>query len=288
MTGRNHHRRQGRRRGAAPRGGRRGGSAETGARPDAGARRRARGRGPGEPGLRAHQGQGDARGGHAAFEHKLPADTPEAALLALIGGLNDDPDVHGILVQLPLPGTSTRQGHRGDRPGQGRGRLPSRQRRPAGRRAPRRWRRDADRLPDAGQVGGAGSGAGGGGHRALQHRRQAGGQLLLGENCTVTIAHSRTRDLPAVCAGPTSWWRPSAGPRWCGATGSSPAPSSSTSASTRDRRGRQEQAGRRRGVRERAGGGRHHAGAGRRRADDDRLPAAEHARGGEARCAQPS
>ena len=36
-------------------------------------------------------------------EHKLPADTSEATLLALIGELNADDSVHGILVQLPLP-----------------------------------------------------------------------------------------------------------------------------------------------------------------------------------------
>jgi methylenetetrahydrofolate dehydrogenase (NADP+)/methenyltetrahydrofolate cyclohydrolase len=35
--------------------------------------------------------------------HALPADTGEAALLSLIGDLNRDPSVHGILVQLPLP-----------------------------------------------------------------------------------------------------------------------------------------------------------------------------------------
>ncbi|HKJ91991.1 MAG TPA: bifunctional 5,10-methylenetetrahydrofolate dehydrogenase/5,10-methenyltetrahydrofolate cyclohydrolase, partial [Longimicrobiales bacterium] len=34
----------------------------------------------------------------------LPADTPEDELLGLVEGLNADPDVHGILVQLPLPG----------------------------------------------------------------------------------------------------------------------------------------------------------------------------------------
>ncbi len=34
---------------------------------------------------------------------RLPADTSEAALLARIRALNDDPSVHGILVQLPLP-----------------------------------------------------------------------------------------------------------------------------------------------------------------------------------------
>ena len=42
--------------------------------------------------------------GMASFEHKLDADTSEADLLALIRQLNDDPAVHGILVQLPLPG----------------------------------------------------------------------------------------------------------------------------------------------------------------------------------------
>jgi methylenetetrahydrofolate dehydrogenase (NADP+)/methenyltetrahydrofolate cyclohydrolase len=41
--------------------------------------------------------------GMASFEHKLPADVSQDALLALIGKLNRDPAVHGILVQLPLP-----------------------------------------------------------------------------------------------------------------------------------------------------------------------------------------
>jgi methylenetetrahydrofolate dehydrogenase (NADP+)/methenyltetrahydrofolate cyclohydrolase len=44
-----------------------------------------------------------ARAGIASFEHRLPADTNEATLLALIDTLNLDPAVHGILVQLPLP-----------------------------------------------------------------------------------------------------------------------------------------------------------------------------------------
>ncbi len=41
--------------------------------------------------------------GMASFEHKLPADVSEGDLLALIDRLNHDPAVHGILVQLPLP-----------------------------------------------------------------------------------------------------------------------------------------------------------------------------------------
>lgn len=39
-----------------------------------------------------------------SFEHRLPADTDQAALVALVDALNADPAVDGILVQLPLPG----------------------------------------------------------------------------------------------------------------------------------------------------------------------------------------
>lgn len=41
--------------------------------------------------------------GMNSFEHRLPAETSEADLLALVHKLNNDPAVHGILVQLPLP-----------------------------------------------------------------------------------------------------------------------------------------------------------------------------------------
>ncbi len=41
--------------------------------------------------------------GMNSYEHKLDADTSEEDLLALIDKLNNDPAVHGILVQLPLP-----------------------------------------------------------------------------------------------------------------------------------------------------------------------------------------
>ncbi len=36
-------------------------------------------------------------------EHALPGDTPEEELISLVKRLNDDPNIHGILVQLPLP-----------------------------------------------------------------------------------------------------------------------------------------------------------------------------------------
>jgi methylenetetrahydrofolate dehydrogenase (NADP+)/methenyltetrahydrofolate cyclohydrolase len=41
--------------------------------------------------------------GLASWVHTLPADTTQAQLLDLVGKLNTDPAVHGILVQLPLP-----------------------------------------------------------------------------------------------------------------------------------------------------------------------------------------
>jgi len=41
--------------------------------------------------------------GMSSIEHKLAAETSEAELLGLVDSLNRNPDVHGILVQLPLP-----------------------------------------------------------------------------------------------------------------------------------------------------------------------------------------
>ena len=41
--------------------------------------------------------------GFHSLQHSLPAETSEADLLSLIAGLNADPAIHGILVQLPLP-----------------------------------------------------------------------------------------------------------------------------------------------------------------------------------------
>lgn len=42
--------------------------------------------------------------GFHSVQHTLPADSPEHEVLALVERLNDDPAIHGILVQLPLPG----------------------------------------------------------------------------------------------------------------------------------------------------------------------------------------
>lgn len=139
--------------------------------------------------------------GMRSFEHKLPATTGQAELLALVARLNADPAVNGILVQLPLP----------------------KQIDPAA---------VLDAIDPAKDVDGfhvinAGKLATGGdalvpctplgclmlikdrvkdlaGKRALVLGRsnivgKPMAMLLLGESCTVTIAHSRTRDLPAEC-----------------------------------------------------------------------------------------
>ena len=50
------------------------------------------------------KGKATLQAGMASFEHNLSADAPEAELLALIDRLNADPAIDGILVQLPLPG----------------------------------------------------------------------------------------------------------------------------------------------------------------------------------------
>jgi methylenetetrahydrofolate dehydrogenase (NADP+) / methenyltetrahydrofolate cyclohydrolase len=139
--------------------------------------------------------------GMASFEHRLDAGTSEAELLALIDRLNADPEVHGILVQLPLPGhlNSDLVINRID---------------PA---------KDVDgfHISNVGLLGT--------GQKSMvpctplgclmmlrdHHGKLAGlnavvvgrsnivgkpmAQLLLGDSCTVTIAHSRTRDLAEVC-----------------------------------------------------------------------------------------
>ncbi|ETD92063.1 bifunctional methylenetetrahydrofolate dehydrogenase/methenyltetrahydrofolate cyclohydrolase FolD [Rhodobacter capsulatus] len=139
--------------------------------------------------------------GMNSYEHKLPAETPEADLLALIARLNADPAVHGILVQLPLP-----------------------------------KHLDADlvinAIDPAKDVDGfhiSNVGLLGTGQKAMvpctplgclmmlrdHHGSLAGltavvvgrsnivgkpmAQLLLADSCTVTIAHSRTKDLAEVC-----------------------------------------------------------------------------------------
>lgn len=141
--------------------------------------------------------------GMNSYEHKLPADTPEADLLALIARLNADPAVHGILVQLPLPPHIDSD-------------LVINAIDPA---------KDVDgfHISNVGLLGtGQKSmvpctplgclmmlrdhhGSLSGMNAVVVGRSNIVGkpmaQLLLGDSCTVTIAHSRTRDLAAVCRG---------------------------------------------------------------------------------------
>ncbi|MFK7875077.1 MAG: bifunctional methylenetetrahydrofolate dehydrogenase/methenyltetrahydrofolate cyclohydrolase FolD [Paracoccaceae bacterium] len=138
--------------------------------------------------------------GMASFEHKLDVDTSEEDLLALIASLNADPTVHGILVQLPLPGHLNED-------------LVINAISPA---------KDVDgfHISNVGLLGT--------GQKSMvpctplgclmmlrDHHGSLSGldavvigrsnivgkpmaQLLLGDSCTVTLAHSRTKDLPEV------------------------------------------------------------------------------------------
>ncbi|SHE87612.1 methylenetetrahydrofolate dehydrogenase (NADP+) / methenyltetrahydrofolate cyclohydrolase [Ruegeria intermedia] len=138
--------------------------------------------------------------GMNSYEHKLDAETSEQDLLALIDKLNNDPAVHGILVQLPLPKHLNED-------------LVINAINPA---------KDVDgfHISNVGLLAT--------GQKAMvpctplgclmmlrdQHGSLSGmdavvigrsnivgkpmAQLLLGDSCTVTIAHSRTRNLPDV------------------------------------------------------------------------------------------
>ncbi len=141
--------------------------------------------------------------GMNSYEHKLDAATPEDELLALIQKLNNDPQVHGILVQLPLP----------DHLNEG---LVINSIDPA---------KDVDgfHISNVGLLAtgqksmvpctplgclmmlrdhhGSLSGL----NAVVVGRSNIVGkpmaQLLLRDSCTVTIAHSRTKDIEALCRG---------------------------------------------------------------------------------------
>src|ERR1700712_918718 len=51
-----------------------------------------------------NKNQATDKAGMRSFHHELAATTPQEQLDELIGRLNDDPAVHGILIQSPLPG----------------------------------------------------------------------------------------------------------------------------------------------------------------------------------------
>ncbi|HRE21860.1 MAG TPA: bifunctional methylenetetrahydrofolate dehydrogenase/methenyltetrahydrofolate cyclohydrolase FolD [Rhabdaerophilum sp.] len=139
--------------------------------------------------------------GMRSFEHKLPAETPEADLLALIARLNADPVVDGILVQLPLPkhidadkvieAIAPEKDVDGFHPVNA-GRLAT-----GGRGFVPCTPRGSLRLIKSVRQDLAGLNAVVVGRSNIVGKPMA--LLLLGESCTVTIAHSKTRDLAAVC-----------------------------------------------------------------------------------------
>lgn len=148
-----------------------------------------------------NKGIATKKAGMTSLEFRLPADTPEAVLLDKVRALNADTAVNGILVQFPVPDQISQQ-------------------------------RVIDTIDPAKDVDGlnplnAGRLVSGldaltpctplgsvilaketlkdltGKHAVVIGRSNLVGkpvaQLLLKENCTVTMAHSRTADLPALC-----------------------------------------------------------------------------------------
>ena len=147
------------------------------------------------------KGKQTTEAGMNSYEHKLPADTGEDELLKLIEQLNNDPLVHGILVQLPLPDHINEEAVINSVAAD----------------------KDVDGF-HLSNVGRLSTGAKGivpctplgsmmmlkdhlgdlSGMKAIVVGRsnivgKPMAALLLAESCTVTIAHSRTRDLPGEC-----------------------------------------------------------------------------------------
>ena len=141
--------------------------------------------------------------GMLSFEHKLPAETAEADLLALVDKLNKDPAVNGILVQLPLPKhiNSEKVLNAIDPDKDVDGFHPV--------NVGRLWIGARSLVPctptgslilaKTVQENLSGLNAVVIGRSNIVGKPMA--SLLLAQSCTVTIAHSRTKDLPAVVRG---------------------------------------------------------------------------------------
>jgi methylenetetrahydrofolate dehydrogenase (NADP+)/methenyltetrahydrofolate cyclohydrolase len=147
------------------------------------------------------KGKQTVEAGMNSIEHKLDADTKQEDILSLIDQLNNDPEIHGILVQLPLPKHINEElvinSVSADKDVDGfhlsnvgrlsigaKGIVPCT---PLGSIMMLK-----DHLGDL-----SGLSAVVVGRSNIVGKPMAA--LLLQESCTVTIAHSRTKDLPAVC-----------------------------------------------------------------------------------------
>lgn len=148
-----------------------------------------------------NKGKATSEAGMRSFEHKLPPDVSQERLLTLVKQMNEDPAIHGILVQLPLPDQIAEAAvidaidpdkdvdgfhviNTGRLATGANGMVPCT---PLGCLMMLK-----DRLGDLS------------GLRALVLGRsnivgKPMAQLLLDQSCTVTIAHSRTRDLEEEC-----------------------------------------------------------------------------------------
>ena len=148
-----------------------------------------------------NKGETTLKAGMRSDTHRLPDDTSQEQLLALIAQLNADAGIHGILVQLPLPAhidsNAVLDAISPEKDVDGfhvvnAGRLAVGQDglvpcTPLGCLMLLK-----DQLGDL-----SGMNAVIVGRSNIVGKPMA--QLLLGESCTVTVAHSRTRDLPALC-----------------------------------------------------------------------------------------
>jgi methylenetetrahydrofolate dehydrogenase (NADP+)/methenyltetrahydrofolate cyclohydrolase len=140
--------------------------------------------------------------GMASFEHVLPADVAQSDLLALVARLNRDPLVHGILVQLPLPKSLDTEAviNAIDPAKDVDGLHPNNAGRLAGGYAALAPCTPLGCIILTKSVHGSLEGM----NAIVIGRSNLVGrpllQLLLNENATVTSAHSRSRELPQLCA----------------------------------------------------------------------------------------
>ena len=138
--------------------------------------------------------------GMNSFEFKLPEDISEAEVLAKVRELNADPAVHGFLVQFPVPAQISQQAviDAIDAVKDADGLHPLNAGRLASGLPAMVPATPEGCLLMAKHAGGDLSGK----HAVIIGRSNLVGkpvaQLLLRENCTVTIAHSRSRDLPSI------------------------------------------------------------------------------------------